>query len=136
MEIMTAAAKLNIMARITENQQEREALVLGVEALRRQAGYPPNLPGYCTIEKVDNNNISLFDHYAQFHGPNHINIFCYLSRWSLDRLKTATLKGAPVVTYKDRNCYEDSTPLVCGVPVILGAEDALKNNIYLVSKIE
>jgi hypothetical protein len=136
MELMTAAAKLNIMARYTENQQEREALALGVEALRRQAGYPPNLPGYCTLEKVDNNNVALFYYFAKFHGQKYNNIFCYLSRWNLDRLKAATYKGEPIVTYSDRNCYEESTPLVCGVPVILGAEDALKNNIWLVSKIE
>lgn len=131
MQLMTAAAKLNIMARATENQQEREALLLGVEALRRQAGYPPNLPGYVTIEKASSANFYIFASHREYK-----NLFCYLTQQSLDRLKAANYNGAPVVTYSERSCYEDSAPLIFGVPVILGTEEALQNTVYLVSKIE
>lgn len=136
MELLTAATKLNIMARQTDNQQEREALLLGVEALWRQAGYPPNLHGYVTIRKIRDENFCIFAYLLIDDKNNCKNLFCYLTQQSLDKLKAMLYHDGPVVTYSERTCYEDSKPLVLGVPVILGAENDLRDTVYFVSKIE
>ena len=133
MDIMTAAAKLNIMARMAENQQERESLLLGVEALRRQAGYPPNLPGYCTIEKANRNHLFILN--AVIENKNFTNLHAYMSRETMDILAVMTYKGNAIITYSDKNCYENATVLFLGIPVIIGSYNDLLSNIYMVAKV-
>lgn len=113
-------------------QRKEAALKMAIEHLRRAAGYPPNLPGYVTIEKIGETHLSLlatFKNLIKFYP----DMSCYLSRKQLEKLAAVTYKDERIVTYTERTCYEDSEPLVCGLPVICGDDKELYDYIYLVA---
>lgn len=109
------------------------ALEMGIEALRRQIGYPPNLPDYITLNKTFGASAGSYKFYEPL-AKYHPTAAWYLSREMLTVLKTARVDDKPIVTYTERTCYKDSTPLLCGLPVIFGESDVLGDFIYLVAQ--
>ncbi|MBR5589763.1 MAG: hypothetical protein IKW41_06380 [Phascolarctobacterium sp.] len=112
-------------------QMRDEALSMAIEALRRQAGLPPNLPGYITVERMVQNHLSLLIVYSDL-NEYYPGMSCYISREQLALLAAVEHSGRRIVTYTEKTCYKDSEPLVCGLPVIYGDERELQSCIYLV----
>lgn len=111
-------------------QRKEAALKMAIEALRRQAGYPPSLPGYVTIDKVKIRNAWGVICLRVWKENLTAEMSCYISRTTLEAL--AAVFGGDIVTYTERTCYKDSEPLVCGLPVIYGDDYNLNGYIYLV----
>ena len=112
-------------------QRKATTLNMAIEALRRQAGYPPSLPRYITIDKTTLLNRKGFACLKMWQEIKTEKMSCYISRLKLGALEA--VYGREFVTYTERTCYEDSKPLVCGLPVIYGDDDALGDYIYLVA---
>ena len=112
-------------------QRKEAALKMAIEHLRRAAGYPPNLPGYVTIDKttlLTQRGIICLKEWQKY---KTVDISCYLGRNKLEAL--SAVFGEEIVTYTERTCYEDSKPLVYGLPVICGDDEALGGYIYLIA---
>lgn len=114
-------------------QRMEAALEMGIEALRRQVGYPPNLPGYITLNKTFGSYATSYKYYEPM-ASYHPTAVWYLSREMLAILKTVRLDGNPIVTYTEKTCYKDSEPLLCGLPIILGESEVLGELVYLVAQ--
>lgn len=114
-----------------KGQRKEAALLAAIEALRRQAGFPPNLPGYVTIDKVNLKNVRSIACLKEWQEAKIPKTSCYTTRITLGAL--AAVYGEEIVTYTERTCYKDSEPLLCGLPVIYGDTDALDGYVYIVA---
>lgn len=122
-------------AKTIDGQKKAAALEAGIEALRRQMGYPPNLPGYVTLKKIHKptcekilkairNELGARSSRAFYLAPGTYNL---IATWATDN-------GQSLCGMSPKTCYDKPEPELCGLPVIFGDAAVLGKKVYFVAK--
>lgn len=133
-EIMLANIPADVL-RSLDGQKKAAALAAGIEALRRQMGYPPNLPGYVTLAKTRRGKAKKLLKIRKKVFNCCTDPAFYLTRERYDEIATyPTPNGKSLCSMSPKTCYDKPEPELCGLPVIFGDAAVLGKKVYFVAK--
>lgn len=122
-------------AKTIDGQKKAAALEAGIEALRRQMGYPPNLPGYVTLAKTRRGKAKKLLKMRKKVFNCCTDPAFYLTRERYDEIATyPTPNGKSLCSMSPKTCYDKPEPELCGLPVIFGDAAVLGKKVYFVAK--